>query len=106
MSSFTFQLVLQLPTTVLDGFDDMITLEDAIIEALRIHSHTVDGHDVGSGTVNFFIHTDDPVAAFRIAIAAFAWTQRAALKAGFRRFDSNDYTTIWPADSREPFGLI
>jgi hypothetical protein len=84
----------------------MVTLEDAIIEALSGQPHTVDGHDIGSGTVNFFVDTDDPAAAFAIAIEAFAPTERAALKAAFRRFDSDDYTTIWPAASREPFQVI
>jgi hypothetical protein len=96
MSSFTSQLVLQLPATVLDGFDEMVALEDAIIEALRGHPHIVDGHDIGSGEVNFFIHTNDPAAALAIAIEAFGPRERAALRAAFRRFDGDDYTNLWP----------
>lgn len=106
MPSFTSQLVLQLPTTALDGFDDMVTLEDAIIEALSGHPHIVDGHDMGSGEVNFFVHTNDPSAAFALAVEAFAPTERVALKAAFRRFDSDDYTNLWPSGSREPFHVI
>src|SRR5687767_9902852 len=103
MSSFTFQLVFQLPSAALDGFDDMITLEDAIIDILIGQPHLVDGHDIGSDEVNFFLHTDDPTTAFAIAVEAFAPAERAVLKAAFRPFDGDNYTVVWPSDSQEPF---
>lgn len=106
MSPYTYQLVLQLPSAALNGFDDLVTLEDGLIDALNGQSHFVDGHDVGSGTVNFFVHTNSPERALVAAIEVFMPAERNVLRAAFRRLDDDNYTPIWPQGSREPFQLL
>ena len=59
----TYQLVLQIPLDSLNDYDEMVALEEELIEPLgRIGD--VDGHDVGSGTMNVFILTDQPRQVF------------------------------------------
>jgi hypothetical protein len=106
MSSFTSQLVLQLPASTREDFEEMVVLEGALTETFAGLPHTVDGHDFGSGTANIFIHTDDPQAAFAIALDHYSPRERIVLKAAYRRFDRDDYTIIWPSGSQEKFRVI
>jgi hypothetical protein len=58
-----YQLVLQFFGDSLQDYDALVALEDRLIEALE-SAHVVDGHDFGSGEMNIFVHTNDPIAAF------------------------------------------
>jgi hypothetical protein len=55
-----YQLVLQWPTSSIDDCDAIVEIEDALTKGLV----AVDGDDIGSGEVNIFIHTDDPIRTF------------------------------------------
>jgi hypothetical protein len=101
-----YQLVLQLPGETIDEFEQLLQLEDALLEMLEDQPHVVDGHDFGSGTMNLFIDTDDPQAAFALARQIIDPVRYPALKAAFRAFDEDDYTLIWPEGSTEEFQLI
>ena len=50
-----FQLVLQLPATSGEDFDELIAIEDAMEITFAGLPHEVDGHDFGSGEMNIFI---------------------------------------------------
>lgn len=66
----------------------------------------VDGHDIGSGEMNIFIHTDEPLSAFdrskHLLAAQNAWQ---GLKAGYRDFDEDVYTSMDP-DELKVFSVI
>ncbi|MHC4406282.1 MAG: hypothetical protein ACYTG0_42150 [Planctomycetota bacterium] len=96
-----FQLVLQLPA---DCPLESLDFEDDIAEALGNpldqdgHPHTVDGNSCGAGTIEFFIHTDNPSDAFDcckpllescglLSLVTVAWC----------RFTDHEYQVIWPA---------
>jgi hypothetical protein len=98
---YEYQLVLQLPEDcTLTGLD----FEDEIAEAIgnagfdQSKPHMVDGNSYGAGTIEFFIHTSDPHAAFELAKPLLASASLLGLvTAGFRKFTEDDYEVIWPA---------
>jgi hypothetical protein len=60
------QLVLQFTTGEdLDSFDRLIRFEEELISVVG-KTAKVDGHDFGSGEMNIFILTEDPVATFTL----------------------------------------
>lgn len=103
MADFTFQLVLQIPARTSEDFDELIALEDAMTGSFGGLTHSVDGHDFGTGEMNLFVLTDDPNAAFEISLEHFSADERKLLKAGYRKLDDESYTTVWPPDSSEVF---
>ena len=58
-----YQLVLQFAAGTLSDYDALVAMEDQLIELLG--ESAVDGHDMGSGEANIFIHTSDPQNTFR-----------------------------------------
>jgi len=60
-----YNFVVQIPSDSPEDYDGMIALEDEFIELL-VDVAEVDGHDVGSGTMNIFIFTDSPQEVFEI----------------------------------------
>lgn len=106
MEDHQYQLVLQLPGTSQDDFDLLISLEESLADALEDTPHDVDGHDFGSGTMNLFIDTNDPAAAFDLAKQTINPADYPMLKAAFRSFEEDDYQLIWPENSDEEFDLI
>jgi hypothetical protein len=98
--------VLQIPVTTQPDSDLLFELEEALADELDDSKHEVDGYDVGSGTGNVFVHTNDPIGAFALAREVINPTKYPLLKAGFRLFDEDEYTLIWPPDSNESFNLI
>src|SRR5262245_32988364 len=97
MAQPTHQLVIQFPQSAFSDFDDLGEYEEALIDSLG-DAHDVDGHDIGSGEVNFFVFTDDPT----IALHAIADAQSGALlshpdvRAAVRLLDGEDYEPLWP----------
>ena len=61
--SYEYQLVLQWPAVSLRDYDELIELESRIISEIGTLAE-VDGHDMGVGEMNIFIHTDHPKLAF------------------------------------------
>jgi len=61
-----YHLVLQFPGDSRNDLEALLALEDRLIGSLE-PEHVVDGHDVGSGEGNIFIHSDNPSAAFELA---------------------------------------
>jgi len=87
-------------------FDDLVVLEDSLIESFRRTPHIVDGHDFGSGTMNIFIHTDEPEVAFAIAKQAIYPVELPKLKAAYRSFNTDRYTWLWPREAAVAFNLL
>ena|SRR6266700_2057155 len=101
-----YQLVLQLPGATQVDFEHLASLEELLADAFDETPHQVDGHDFGSGTMNIFIDTNDPGAAFEIAKQIVTPTKHPALKVAFRSFEEDDYQLIWPENSNDQFELF
>ncbi len=98
-----YHLTLQFRGDSLDDYDAMIALEGALTEELG-DSADVDGHDVGSGETNIFIHTSDPSATFQRVRSVLERTQRLqAVTAAYREVDGERYTVIWPEGPQREF---
>ena len=98
-----YQLVLQFRGDSLSDYDAMLALEDELITELG-DSADVDGHDAGSGEMNIFILTDDPVATFRRSLPVLERTQALPkATAAYRLVNGDKYTVVWPEGSTDGF---
>jgi hypothetical protein len=101
-----YQLVIEFPAESLADFDEMVALEDRLIADLGT-SAKVDGHDFGSGTANIFIFTTEPEMTFwRVRQRLQQEGRLQSVTAAHRPVDGNDYTVIWPKDSKTPFSIL
>ena len=107
MPSHEFQLVFQLPESCpLTSLD----FEDDIADTLgnprddKAHPHLVDGNSYGGGTIEFFVHTADPHAAFELCKPLLASAGLLDMVvAAYRRFSEDTFTVIWPAGYADVF---
>jgi hypothetical protein len=98
-----YQLVLQFRGDDCLDFDAMVSLEDEIQQIVEPIAD-VDGHDLGSGEMNIFILTADPVATFeRAKPLLFAASLLDKVSIAFREVRSDDFTVLWPASSTGAF---
>jgi hypothetical protein len=98
-----YQLVLQFRGDSLANYDAMVGLENALIAELG-DTTDVDGHDVGSGEVNIFIISADPMQTFRQARVVLERDGcLGAVTAAYRQLDGESYTTIWPENESKGF---
>jgi len=97
-----YHLVLQLPATSEEAFERLVSIEGEL-SGLFGKTHDVDGHDYGSGEMNIFIHTNDPVTAFEYSKQVLASDELGSVKAAYRELDGNEYTVIWPEDFSQEF---
>lgn len=98
-----FQLVIQLPDDFFETFDDMVAFEDRLIACMP-KTCDVDGHDIGSETINFFVYTNSPEAAhrtFRKYLGTRAVERR--LRIAYRAVDGKTFTNLWPRRDPRPF---
>lgn len=105
-SRMTAQLVLQFATAEeLDSYGRLIHFEDALIYLLG-RSAKVDGHDLGSGEMNIFIITEDPVSTFALVQQTDPSTRPSQeMKAAYRPIDGEDFVCLWPPEL-EHFDVI
>ena len=94
-----YQLVLQMPAIASD-FTVLAALEDEV-EKLLGTAGTVDGHDLGSGEMNIFVLTDDPVGAFDRLKPLMA----ADLSAAYREVAGDEFTVLFPP-GRKAFRVL
>jgi len=94
-----FQLVFQFPAKTLEDFDRLTALEEAIYVELKGSKETkLDGHDCGRGEYNIFLHTNNPQADFaKFADLIGQFSPDLAFSAGYRSFEDDKYTALWPA---------
>lgn len=89
-----YQLVLQFPEELIN-FDKLIKTENDLICVLT--EDKVDGHDIGSGEVNFFIHTDHPEKSFKKLEKYLVDNQLlVCAKVAFRQLDGTEYRVLYP----------
>lgn len=95
-----YQLVLQFDEHIFP-FEEMISFENKLENSLRGFAD-VDGHDYGSGEINFFIFTDHPQETFDIIQTEFINTNlKNHLRAGFRHVEKETFSVLWPQDLPE-----
>ena len=99
-----YQLVLQLPAASIKDYDDMIELEETIAKRIG-ELGEVDGHDMGSGETNIFIHTNSPNAVFdRIKAHLGTKDFLPDMKVAYREIGQETFTIIHP-DNLEHFSI-
>ena len=93
------QLVLQFKTGEdLDSFDRLVRFEEELITIIG-KTAEVDGHDFGSGEMNIFILTDDPVDTFSLTQQTGDSVRPSGkMKAAYRLLDREDYVCLWPPE--------
>lgn len=99
-------LVLQFPESYFASHDEIVAFEDRLIACMP-RTCEVDGHDIGSGTVNFFVFTDAPLAAhttFRKYLGTRAVERK--LRIAYRSMRGERYTNLWPFRDARPFRLM
>ena len=89
-----YQLVLQFPEKLID-FNRLVEIEEDLARILK--SSEIDGHDIGSGEVNFFILTNEPKDEFkRLKQYLIDKELLHSLKAAYRRTDKEEYVVLCP----------
>ena len=102
MTKPTHQVVVQFPQRFFPSHAAMIAFEDRLIAYLP-KTHVVDGHDVGSGTINFFIETRFPLAAYKIVYRVVTNAHRRHMRIAYRALRGSTFTTVWPRRDPRPF---
>lgn len=91
-----YQLVIQFPETLPGGLDELIKIEDEL--AMEVTNADVDGHDTGSGEINIFILTENPIDTFEqtknVLMKKTQLMSHASI--AYRRLDEEDYICLWP----------
>jgi hypothetical protein len=91
-----YQLVLQLPVSSIEDYDELIDLEETIIRGLG-ELGDVDGHDAGSGEMNMFVLTDEPQLSFqRIKVLLGARDLMRDLRVAYREIGKSTFAIIYP----------
>ncbi|MGI1679860.1 MAG: hypothetical protein K6L75_14050 [Cellvibrionaceae bacterium] len=101
-----FVLVIQFPENYFESHEDVISFEEKLI-ALMSGSCEVDGHDIGSGTVNFFVNTNSPLNTHKI-FRKYLGTNKVEknLRISYRAVNGDSYTNLWPYRDPRPFAVI
>lgn len=89
-----YMLILQFPPTLFT-YDELIEFENTLISELKGIAE-VDGHDLGTGEVNFFILSDTVNVAFDKIKALLKSEEVNVLKAAFREIDGEHYHILHP----------
>jgi hypothetical protein len=103
MKDYVYQLVIEFEGDELDNYDRVVALEEDLRGTLK--DVLVDGHDVGQGIVNIFIHCDEPQKCFEEAMRVISGSEPGPSGAGYRRLDEDDYLRTWPNGDSSPFVL-
>lgn len=107
MSEPSYQFVIQFPESAFSASDDLVRYEDALISVLG-ETHDLDGHDIGSGEVNFFVFTDDPVGALDMIRKAMGGVllSHPEVRAAARLIDDEIYQPLWPLGDVRDFDIV
>jgi len=101
-----YQVVFQFPETYFSSFDELISFENKLISSLPT-TCDVDGHDIGSGTVNFFVYTKSLLSALK-SFRRYLGTNKVErnLRVSYREEDGEDFMNIWPYRDPRPFNYL
>jgi hypothetical protein len=95
------QLVVQFEASTSDDFARLIHFEETLSERVG-QSAIVDGHDFGSGELNIFVLTDDPMATFDLVQeVAEELRPQQQMRVAFRKVEDEDYVIVWPPSLKE-----
>jgi hypothetical protein len=99
------QLVVQLRVSESTDFDSLISVENGIIQMFeRDHGAVVDGHDIGKGRFNIFIHPNGSWAPIVGRVRAFLEFQGVHDAVVARRPNATEqYEVVWPTDYQGTF---
>ncbi|MCC5792420.1 MAG: hypothetical protein JJT82_07430 [Legionellaceae bacterium] len=91
-----YQLVIQFPEELFEEIDEIADLEDRLDESL--FDAEVDGHDIGSGEINLFIHTHHAVTTYEIVknILEAESINLKYVNIAYREIGSKPYIALWP----------
>ena len=90
------QLVYQWPASSEAHYRLLLAIEETIRQGLGPIG-LVDGHDVGAGEMNVFIHTDDRKGAFEKTMSLIQGKyDLKELMVGYRNFEDDDYPVFPP----------
>jgi len=91
-----YQLVLRLPSDAFDDFDQIVTLETALVEGLG-NLGMLENHDVGSDECRIVFLTPDPVRAFSESKAVLERERLLdTVVALYRPVGTKEYAILWP----------
>lgn len=95
-----YQLVLQFPEELFGDLDWIADIEDRLDESLK--EAEVDGHDFGSGEINIFIHTNNPVSTFEVVRTILKYSNLFEyVKVAYREISGDQYTCLWPQNLQD-----
>ena len=91
-----YQLVFQLTGSSQLDFEEVIALERELRSAVGDLGE-VDGHDMGQGEMNIFVHTESPIRLFE-SVRSLSDIVRALprMKVAYRPLDGDDYEVLHP----------
>lgn len=100
-----YQVIIQLPEAFFSTHSEIVEFENNLIASMP-KTCDVDGFDVGSGTTNFFVHTDSPLAALK-HFRTYMGTNKVEknLRVSYRELDGDAYTNLWPYRDPRPFDI-
>ena len=90
-----YQLIIKMHEDTLT-YDEIILTENKLIDFFG--EAIVDGHDRGSGEINFFLLTDQPERVFEKAREMFPKRCQSNLKSAFRQPGADEYKILHPKD--------
>ena len=99
----TFQVVVQLPESFFASHEELLAFEEKLVDSMP-KTCEVDGHDIGSGTVNFFILTGSPLAAFNHFRKYLGTNKvRRNLRVAYRDENDDSFINLWQFRDPRPF---
>lgn len=95
-----YQLVIQFPEEIfnyIEDIDEIANLEDRLLSE-AIFEAEVDGHDIGSGKINIFVHTNNPVKTFETIKNKLEEENfnLKFIKIAYREIGTDKYIVLWP----------
>ena len=99
------QVVFQFPGTFFAKHNDLLAFKQKLADSMP-KTCDVDGYDAGSGTINFFVYTDSPLAALK-HFRTYLGTNKVEkhLRVSYRNVDGDTYTNLWPFRDPRPFDI-
>ena len=96
-----YQLIVQFSEDLYGNLEWIADMEDILAESLP--EAEIDGHDMGSGEVNIFIHTNNPVETFEATknVLKEQGVVLEDIKIAYKEMYGNIYTCLWPKGLNE-----
>jgi hypothetical protein len=98
-----YQLVVQFAGDYFATHAAMVAFEDNLIARLPARTCEVDGHDSGAGTMNFFVYTAFPVAAYQVIYRGTTRAMQRRMRIAYRAANGTKFTNLWPRRDPRPF---